>query len=336
MKAAIYNGKKNVEIKKLETPHAGDNDIVIKNIYSSICGTDVAVYFYGANTGHKVDVGGEFGHETISQVVEVGKNVKDIKVGDIVYPYPREAKDDPHRAGTLGGFSEYILVPNCELGRSVYKLKKGISIREACLIEPFTVGTRAARRSFPKKDEKAIVFGAGTIGIASAIALKYFGCSQVMMVDLSDFRLDIVRKLGFETCNSNKENLTEKATEYFGKAYNTKGETADVDIYIDAAGANSILDIFQDMGKIESRIVMVAVGNPKREVDILNMTYSHYSIIGSGGYFPIDVEDVMNIMASHKWNIESIITNEFRQEEITKAIEVAGDSQNALNVIIKY
>lgn len=58
LKAAIYNGKENVEIKEIETPHTGENDIVIKNIYSSICGTDVAVYFHGPNTGHKVDVGG--------------------------------------------------------------------------------------------------------------------------------------------------------------------------------------------------------------------------------------------------------------------------------------
>lgn len=186
----------------------------------------------------------------------------------------------------------------------MYKLKDGIPIREACLIEPFTVGIRAARRSSPKKDEKVIVFGAGTIGVAAAIALKYFGCSKVMIVDLSDFRLDIVKKLGFETCNSSKENLQEKAKKYFGISYNTRGKTADVDIYIDAAGANSILDTFQEIGKIESRIVMVAVGEAKREVNVLNMTYSQYSIIGSGGYFPVDVEDVMNIMASHKWNIE--------------------------------
>lgn len=124
MKAAIYNGKENVAIKDIPTPRAGDNDIVIKNIYSSICGTDVAVYFHGANTGHKVDIGGEFGHETISEVAEVGKNIKNINVGDIVYPYPLLAKDDPKRAGTLGGFSEYILIPNCVLNKSVYKLKK--------------------------------------------------------------------------------------------------------------------------------------------------------------------------------------------------------------------
>lgn len=58
LKAAIYNGKENVEIKEIEPPHTGENGIVIKNIYSSICGTDVAVYFHGPNTGHKVDVGG--------------------------------------------------------------------------------------------------------------------------------------------------------------------------------------------------------------------------------------------------------------------------------------
>ena len=76
-----------------------------------------------------------------------------------------------------------------------------ISDREASLIEPFTVGCRAARRSQPQKGEKAIVFGCGTIGIAAAITLKYFGLDQVIIADLSDFRLNIAKKLGFETCN---------------------------------------------------------------------------------------------------------------------------------------
>lgn len=336
MKVAIYNGQKDVSIKELEIPRAGDNDIVIKNIYSSICGTDVAVYFHGPNTGHKVDVGGEFGHETISEVVEVGNNVKDLKVGDIVYPYPLYAKDNPKRAGTLGGFSEYILIPNCKLNKSVYKLKDGISLKEACLIEPFTVGCRAARRGFPKKGENAIVFGAGTIGIAAAISLKYFGCDKVMIVDVSDFRLNKVKELGFEICNSEKENLKEKTIKYFGEAYSRWGITSDIDIYIDAAGVPSILETYQSIGKIESRMVVVAVLSGKRPVDILDMTYSQHALIGSGGYFPNDVEDVMNIMASHKWNIESIITHQYKQEEISKALEKSGNTNEALNVIINF
>ncbi|MDD6794638.1 MAG: zinc-binding dehydrogenase [Clostridiaceae bacterium] len=336
MRAAIYRGKKNIELGEIETPKAGDNDIVIKNIYSSICGTDVAVYFNGPGTGHRITVGGEFGHEMVSEVVEVGKNVKQIKCGDRVYPYPLLAKGDPRRAGTIGGFSEYIFVPNAELNKQVYLVDENISSKVAALIEPFTVGCRAARRAIPKDGESAIVFGAGTIGIAAAMALKYFGCNKVMICDVSDFRLEKAKGLGFEVCNNSKEDLKVKAIQYFGAARSLNGVTADVDIYIDAAGAPSILDTYQAMGKIECRMVIVAVLAGKRPVDILNMTFAQHALIGSGGYMPEDVRDVMNIIKSKVWDIESIITHEFKWEELSKAIETAGDVQNSLNVIIKY
>ena len=165
MRAAIYNGQRDILLTELETPVAGDNDIVVRNLYASICGTDVAVYLHGPNTGHKVTVGGEFGHEMVSEVVQVGRSVKGIHVGDRVYPYPLLAKGDPRRAGTVGGFSEYVLIPNAELNRQVYAVPEQIPSKVASLIEPFTVGCRAARRAFPKAGENAIVFGAGTIGI---------------------------------------------------------------------------------------------------------------------------------------------------------------------------
>lgn len=336
MKVAIYNGKRNIIVKDLPKPKAGTNDIVVKNLYASICGTDVAVYQHGPGTGHKITVGGEFGHEVVSEVIEVGENVKDIKVGDRVYPYPRLAKGDPKRAGTIGGFSEYILIPNAKLNEQVYKVNEKISDKEASLIEPFTVGCRAARRAFPKKKEKAIVFGAGTIGIAAAIALKYFGCEKVMICDHSEFRLKKAKNLGFEVCNNGVENLQEKAIEYFGEALSIKGITADVDIYIDAAGAESILETYQRIGKIESRMVIVAVLAGMRPVDILDMTFSQHALIGSGGYMPEDVKDVMNIMESGMWDIESIITNEFTLDNISEAIEKASDVDNSLNVVIRY
>ena len=106
MKAVLYNGKKNIIMTEREMPIAGDDDIVVKNIYASICGTDVAVYMHGPNTGHKVTLGEEFGHEMVSQVVQVGKNVKDIQVGDYVYPYPRLAKGDPKRSRSQTFFSQ--------------------------------------------------------------------------------------------------------------------------------------------------------------------------------------------------------------------------------------
>lgn len=336
MKSAIYNGKKNILLTERPTPKAGENDIVIKNLYASICGTDVAVYMHGANTGHKVTIGGEFGHEMISKVVEVGKNVKNIHVGDIVYPYPRLAKGDSSYAGTLGGFSEYILVPNAELFKQLYPVSDKIPLNVASLIEPFTVGCRSARRSNPQQDETAIVFGAGTIGIAAAISLKYFGCKEVMICDLSDFRLQKARELGFITCNSDKEDLQKKAMEAFGVAPSLYGETANVDIYIDAAGAPNLIETYQKIGKIESRLVVVAVLAGLRPIDVLSMTYSQHALIGSGGYMTEDVCDVLKIMEIHKWDIEKIITHEFSWEELPKAIETASDTNHSLNVVIKY
>ncbi len=336
MKAAIYYGKGDIKVVNLDTPVCGDNDIIIKNIYSSICGSDVAVFFHGPNTGHKITIGGEFGHETVAEVTSVGKNVHDIQVGQRVYPYPLLAKGDMKRAGTLGAFSEYILVPNAELNRQVYTVSDKISSKKACLIEPFTIGTRAARRSEPKKGESAIVFGAGTIGIAAAIALKQFGCDQVMVVDISNFRLEKVKSLGFKTCNSAKEDLKEKAVQLFGIAPSLSGPTANVDIYIDAAGVPSILEQYQEMGKMISRIVVVAVLAGKRPVDILSLTYSQQALIGSGGYMPEDVRDVMAMMESGNYNIESIISHEFVLNDISEAIRTAGKVHEALNVVIKF
>lgn len=73
-------GGKNIQMTVLETPLTGDNDIVERNLYASICGTDVAIYNHEPETGHEVTVSGEFGHEMVSEVVQVGKNVKDIHI----------------------------------------------------------------------------------------------------------------------------------------------------------------------------------------------------------------------------------------------------------------
>ena len=113
---------------------AGDNDIVVRNLYASICGTDVAVYNHGPNMGHRITVGGEFGHEMVSEVVQVGDNVKDIHVGDRVYPYPRLAKGDPKRSGTVGGFSEYVLIPN-SLGFIYPDIRMPVSYRNYLISE---------------------------------------------------------------------------------------------------------------------------------------------------------------------------------------------------------
>ena len=81
---------------------------------------------------------------------------------------------------------------------------------------------------------------------------------------------------------------------------------------------------------------MVAVHSTPRPIDMASLCYSQHSIIGSGGYFPEDVTSVMQIMERGEFNLESIVTHEFSQDEIVKAIETAGDVDHALNVVIRY
>ena len=58
MKAALYQGVRNIEIAKLDDYICSDDGIVLKNICSSICGTDVAVYNHGLGLGHRITIGG--------------------------------------------------------------------------------------------------------------------------------------------------------------------------------------------------------------------------------------------------------------------------------------
>ncbi|MGN0437297.1 MAG: zinc-binding dehydrogenase [Lachnospiraceae bacterium] len=342
MKAAIYLGKEKIELREMDIPEVGDNDVLIKNIYSSICGTDVAVFTHGPNTGHKITVGGEFGHETVSEVVGIGKNITEFNIGERVYPYPLYAKNDTKRAGTIGGFSEYILIPNAKKNHSLYPVDEEISNRLASLIEPFTIGCRAARRGMIPSGanqyvtgQSAIVFGCGTIGISAAVAFQYFGMEKVMICDYSDYRLNLAKQLGFETCNTAKEDFISRAKDFYGTAPSLGGETANIDCWLDGAGAESIFESFIKDGKIESRFVSVAVNNMPRKLDLLHMTFAQKSIIGSGGYMPVDVWDVQKIMTCGKWNLEKIITHEFSLDELETAIRTAADVNHAGNVVIR-
>jgi len=335
MKAAIYKGIKDVTINELAMPVCGENDIIVKNLYASICGSDISAYYHGGDSV-RIFKGFEFGHEMVSEVVEVGQNVKGIEIGQRVYPYPLEAKNDRSRAATVGGFSEYIQIPNCELGKSVYLVSDKISSKVAALIEPFTVGSCAARKANPQPGQTAIVFGAGAIGVSAAIALKHYGIEKVMIADLSDFRLDKVKNLGFEVCNSAKEDIITKAKTVFGEVPGYPSSCADVDIYIDAVGVSSVIEQWQNMAKYGSKLVVVGVHHKPVPINFTLVTYKDAKILGSAGYHPQDVATVFEIMESGKFNLESLITHEFNLKDIVEAIETASKTEESFKVEIKY
>ncbi|MEU4657412.1 alcohol dehydrogenase catalytic domain-containing protein [Streptomyces sp. NPDC023723] len=335
MKSAIYNGPLDITITELETPACGPRDVLLRNLHAGICGSDISVYHHGPGA-HQILPGEEFGHEVVSEVAVLGSEVTGLSVGDRVYPYPLKVKGDPRRAGCIGGFSEYIHVPNCQVDEQVFKVSDRIPTVVAGLIEPFTVAHHAVRRCRPQQGEKAIVFGAGTIGIGAAVALKSFGVSEVMVVDLSDFRLEKAAGLGFVTCNSAREDLRKRSGELFGEVTTLMGTFPDVDIFVEAAGPDQLVATIQSMAKAGSRIGAVAVHPKPVAIDFVRLAYGEQELIGPGGYRPEDVVDVMKIMDSGRFDLASIVTHTFELDRIVEAIETASDRESALHVAIAY
>jgi len=331
MKQAIYNGIKDVIVKELDTPKIKDDGILVKNICSSVCGSDVSAYFHGGEFAG-IYPGAEFGHEMISEVVKVGKNVKGIEVGQRVYPFPLFAKNDIGRAGTVGGFSEYIEIPNCRENMSVFLVDNKITNIEGCLIEPLTVGCHAAKLTNPQNHQNAIVFGAGMIGMASAIALNYLGIKDIMISDVSPFRLEIAENMGFKVCNAKEKDVFTYAKKIFGE----ENGKADVDIFIDAAGVVSNIDLFINQAKFGATLSIVAVYHQPISIDLMKLTYGQFNIIGSPAYDLSDVKTVMEMLQSKKYNIESLVTQKYSLDSIQEALEKAADSMTSLKVIIDY
>lgn len=335
MKGYIYHGPGSISREDLTLKPCGDNDIIIKNICSGICGTDVSAWKHGGNAV-RIYPGCEFGHEMVSRVVEVGKNVQGLKPGDRVYPYPMTCTGDRSRSSTVGGFSEYIHVPECRLNYSVFKVDDVISDHSAAMIEPFTVGGHAAMLSEPGSEKNAVIFGTGIIGMAAAITLKYMGCDKIMLVNRSAYRLEKAAELGFETCSPVQEDVREKAIQIFGESFGVMGKAPNVDIYIDASGSADSIDYFLKMGKLNALLTIVALHYTPRSINLLPLIYASQRIQGSGGYNFEDVNRAIEILASGQFNTDRLISHVYAPEQLEEAIQKAGISSESMKVVIEY
>lgn len=181
MKAGIYLGKEQIELRELPIPEVGDEDVLVENIYPVSVVPMCQFTFMVRVQGIKLLWVENLDMRRYHALLRIGKNVTDFTVGERVYPYPRFATGDTKRAGTIGGFANIFFIPNAKRNHSLYSVDERISDRLASLIEPFTVGCRAARRGMiPDGKNKyisgqnAVIFGSGTIGIAACSCLSVF------------------------------------------------------------------------------------------------------------------------------------------------------------------
>ncbi|MDE6504459.1 MAG: zinc-binding dehydrogenase [Clostridia bacterium] len=334
MKSAIYYGVQDVRIEDRPVPTVGENDVLVKNLRAGICGSDVGIFMHGGEN-YGVFPGSQFGHEMVGKIVEKGKNVgKDINIGDIVFVDPVMSQPGGIAGSIMAGaFSEYTLVTNAKSGVNIYNLGKNANLDKAVLIEPMSVGVQGAVVYNPKPTDKAVVLGAGPIGLSAAAGLIGRGLKNVVVVDINQDRLNKAKEIGAKTVNTKTENLKDKLIEYCG-AFPGYFPLPDVDLYVDAAGAPSLFTEVFGYARSHTKYAIIAVFG---QVTIPGQPFiaAQPIIYGSQGYTHETIVEVIDHILKDKTNISTIVTDKFKHKDISEALKKAASGQG-IKVIIDY
>ena len=334
MKCAIYNSIQNVTVEDRPIPEVKENDVLVKVLRAGICGSDVGIYYHGGEN-YGVFPGSQFGHEFVGIVVEKGSNIgDDIKIGEKVFVDP--VMSQPYGVGgstMAGAFSEYALVQNAKIDVNLYPLGDDADLDKAIIIEPMSVGAQGALVYNQKTTDKIVVLGAGPIGLGATAGFMGRGIKNVIVVDRNEARLEKAKALGAQIINTTNEPLKERLIEIFG-AYPNYFPIPDVDMYIDAAGAPSLLAEVFGYARNQTKYAIISVF---QSVELPGMPFiaAQPVIYGSQGYTHDTIVEVIDHVLNEKTDIASMVTHKFKHEDMAKALEFAASGQG-IKVIIDY
>ena len=259
-----------IEFNEVETPQAGAGQVLVRIEKIGICGSDIHVY-HGEHpfTSYPVTQG----HEVSGVVEALGEGVGGLRVGQKVTIQPQVVcgKCYPCRHGkynlceelkvmgfqTTGVASHYFAVD----AQKVTPLPEDMTLDDGAMIEPLAVAVHAVRQAGDVRGLKIVVLGAGPIGNLVAQTAKGMGAADVMITDVSDWRLEKAAGCGVAHCvNTKKEDLGEAILKAFGP------DKADV-IY-DCAGNNVTMGQAIKYARKGSTIILVAVFAGMAQVDL--------------------------------------------------------------------
>ena len=203
MKAIRFMQPEVIEYSDIPAPQVKDNEVLAKIAYAGFCATDIElltgemVHIKNGNTKYPIIPG----HEWSGTIVEVGKNVRDFKVGDRITSDVSLGcgECDECRKGHYnlcpnrevigsyknrqGVFAEYVAVPQ----RHVYKIPDGLSMEEAALAEPAATAMYAVSKAKIPAGAEVLVIGDGPIGQLAAQLANIAGASKVIMAGMKSW-----------------------------------------------------------------------------------------------------------------------------------------------------
>jgi L-iditol 2-dehydrogenase len=288
MKTAIYNDGK-IELVEKEKPKADKDGAVLKVLAASICGTDFRTFMHGSA---KIKNGTTIGHEVYGELVEVGEDVKDFKVGDRVTVTPALGcgvcymcqKGHTNMCDNLktlgfdydGAFAEYMNVPKEFFTRDhVNHVPGGVLPEQAALAEPTACAINAQEFLNIQQGDYVAIFGSGFIGSIHAELAKAQGAEKIIIIEPNEDRLRTTMNFIPEVYGiTGDEDIVKKVFEI------TEGRG--VDVAIVACSVGPAQQTAQEIIAKRGRISLFG-GLPGESKGFIDSNVIHYKEVGVYG-----------------------------------------------------
>ncbi len=335
MLAAVFEGNGKLSLKERDIPEVIKRDDVLIEVEAcGICGTDIQIL--RVPPGHPANEDTILGHEYVGRVIEKGKDVDSLEVGDRVAVDPNikcgncrycrmGMTNMCEKMTTLGifidgGFAKYNISPE----KALYKIPKSLDTTTAALIEPLSCVVSGFNKLNIQAGSSAVVFGSGPIGLLYTMLLKSAGVGKVIVAELSDFRIKYAKMCGADiVVNPREENLKEIVF----------AETEiGADFVIDAVGSlmDSAVDIVRAGGTVElfgmnknATCGMAQYWITRKEIKVIGTYIANFNFL-----------QTIDILRERIIDAKRIVTHEMKLEDIHKGFEVL-ERGKAIKVIIK-
>lgn len=341
MKVARWYGKRDIRIESADIPKPKAHQVKIAVKYAGICGSDLHEYLGGPifiptqenhpYSGQKAPI--VLGHEFSGEIVEVGNEVCNVKVGDRVTVEPILAKNGlvgkynlDENLGFVGlmadgGFAKFCVVD----ANLVHKLPDSIDYEQGALAEPAAVALYAVRQSKLKAGDKAAVFGCGPIGLLVIEALRAAGASEIYAVELSKERQAKAREMGAIVIDPNQDNAVDKI-----KTLTNGG----VDVSFEVTGVPIVLKQSIEAIKNDGECVIVSIWESEAYIHPNEIVIKEKTLKGIIAYRNVFAA-VLQLMEQGYFSKDKLVTKRIKLDDIVEeGFEALAKEKNQVKILV--
>lgn len=345
MKALVYNTnfKNNYNLIEKNRPQILDSkDVILQITLSSICTSDLHIIHGQVPRANNNIV---LGHEYVGIVVEVGKGVKKLKIGDRVsancetfcgecFFCKRGFVNNCEKGGWEIGCridgcqAEYVRIPYAD--NALNKLPENVTDLNALFVgDVLATGYFGAEMCEIQTDDTVAIIGSGPVGMCCMMCAKVMGAKEIIAIDIDDTRLKIASEqnlanyfLNPNTCDIEKE---------------IKNLTSDrgADKVIEAGGTKESFKMSYKIARPNAIIGIVALYDQDMTLPLPKI-YGKNLTFKTGGIDAIHSEKLINLISEGKINTDFLITHTFKLNDIMQAYEIfQSKKENCLKIAIK-